>query len=68
MQVKTKLKAGCLPLNHNQTLVRDGAQATAGTRPQAARQGIKVKTKVKAGRVIVWNHNQTLVRDPIKRR
>jgi hypothetical protein len=53
MQVKTKLKAGCLPLNHNQTLVRDGAQATAGTRPQAARQGIKVKTKLKAG-AMAW--------------
>ena len=53
MQVKTKLKAGCLSLNHNQTLVRDGAQATAGTRPQAAGQGIKVKTRVKAG-MITW--------------
>jgi hypothetical protein len=67
MQVKTKLKSGCLSLNHNQTLVRDGAPATAGTHPHAARQGIKVKTKVKAG-AYSWNHNQTLVRDSIKRR
>ena len=49
MQVKTKVKAGALTTNHNQTLVRDRAQATAGTRPQAAGQGIKVKTKLKAG-------------------
>jgi hypothetical protein len=53
MQVKTKDKAGGVWLNHNQTLVRDGAQATAGTRPQAAGQGIKVKTKLKAG-LMAW--------------
>jgi hypothetical protein len=38
MQVKTKVKAGGVFLNHNQTLVRDRAQVTAGTHPQAVRQ------------------------------
>ena len=39
MKVKTKVKAGELPHNHNETLVRDAAQA----------RGLKVKTGVKAG-------------------
>jgi hypothetical protein len=52
MQVKTKVKAGSVALNHNQTLVRD----------QVPRQPLKVKTHVKAGGVAI-NHNQTLVRD-----
>ena len=41
MQVKTKLKAGALTANHNQTLVRD----------RVPRQPLKVKTHVKAGGV-----------------
>jgi hypothetical protein len=67
MQVKTKLKAGGLQFNHNQTLVRDRTRATAGLRPQGKRQGLKVKTQVKAGG-LKSNHNQTLVRDRTRRR
>jgi hypothetical protein len=40
MQVKTKLKAGMLTSNHNQTLVRD----------QPPRQPLKMKTKVQGRR------------------
>jgi hypothetical protein len=61
MQVKTQLKAGGRQINHNQTLVRDRTQTTAGPRPQGKRQALKVKTQVKAGG-IGFNHNQTLVR------
>jgi hypothetical protein len=50
-----------MPFNHNQTLVRDRAQATAGSRSQRKRQSLKVKTQVKAGGM-PFNHNQTLVR------
>ena len=57
MQVKTKLKAGALSANHNQTLVRD----------RVVHQPLKVKTHVKAG-LSTANHNQTLVRDPAKRK
>jgi hypothetical protein len=57
MQVKTKLKAGALNYNHNQTLVRDRVQ----------RQPLKVKTKLKAS-ALHYNHNQTLVRDQAKRK
>jgi hypothetical protein len=57
MQVKTKVKAGALHYNHNQTLVRD----------RVPRQPLKVKTHVKAGRIQL-NHNQTLVRDQAKRK
>ena len=67
MQVKTKVKAGGIWLNHNQTLVRDRNRATADTRPRTQRQPLKVKTHVKAGG-ITFNHNQTLVRDPAKRK
>ena len=57
MQVKTKVKAGGVALNHNQTLVRD----------RVPRQPLKVKTYVQAGGMPL-NHNQTLVRDPAKRK
>jgi hypothetical protein len=57
MQVKTKLKAGALSANHNQTLVRD----------RVVHQPLKVKTHVKAG-LSTANHNQTLVRDLAKRK
>ena len=67
MQVKTKVKAGGMPLNHNQTLVRDRNRATADTRPRARRQPLKVKTQLKAG-VLTANHNQTLVRATAKPR
>ena len=51
MQVKTRVKAGGLSLNHNETLVRAPSQAP----------GLKVKTRVKAGGLNA-NHNETLVR------
>jgi hypothetical protein len=57
MQVKTQVKAGGMPINHNQTLVRD----------RLPHQPLKVKTHVKAG-ALSANHNQTLVRDPAKRK
>jgi hypothetical protein len=47
MQVKTRVKAGVNPFNHNETLVRA--------------KGLTVKTRVKAG-VGGNNHNETLVR------
>ena len=56
MQVKTQVKAGGLPMNHNQTLVRD----------RVPRQPLKVKTHVQAGRMSA-NHNQTLVCAPASR-
>jgi hypothetical protein len=51
MQVKTRVKAGGINLNHNETLVRAQQPAT----------GLKVKTRIKAGGVML-NHNETLVR------
>ena len=51
MKAKTQVKAGGIPLNHNQTLVRASGQAA----------GLKVKTRVQAGG-LPFNHNQTLVR------
>ena len=67
MQVKTKVKAGGRPLNHNQTLVRDRNRATADTHHREPRQLLKVKTKLKAGGLAL-NHNQTLVRATAKPR
>lgn len=67
MQVKAKVKAGGIMMNHNQTLVRDRNQATADTRPRTQHQSLKVKTQVKAGG-ITMNHNQTLVRATAKPR
>jgi hypothetical protein len=67
MQVKTKVKAGALTTNHNQTLVSDWNRATADTRPRTQRQPLKVKTHVKAG-ALTTNHNQTLVRATAKPR
>ena len=51
MQVKTRIKAGGLMFNHNETLVRAQQPAT----------GLKVKTRIKAGG-LSYNHNETLVR------
>ena len=45
MKVRTNVKAGGMQLNHNQTM----------TSPR----GLKVKTRVKAGKI--RNHNQTMV-------
>jgi hypothetical protein len=57
MQVKTRIKAGGVKLNHNETLVRAPSQA----------QGLKVKTRLKAGGLNV-NHNETLVRSTRRKR
>jgi hypothetical protein len=51
MQVKTRVKAGGLNVNHKETLVRAQQPAT----------GLKVKTRIKAGGINL-NHNETLVR------
>jgi hypothetical protein len=51
MKTKTRVRAGALSLNHNETLVRDVPKATA----------LRVKTKVKAG-ALTTNHNETLAR------
>jgi hypothetical protein len=57
MQVKTRIKAGGLNLNHNETLVRAPSQAP----------GLKVKTRIKAGG-LNFNHNETLVRSTPRKR
>jgi hypothetical protein len=51
MKTKTRVRAGAMTTNHNETLVRD-AKATS----------LRVKTRVKAG-ALTSNHNETLVRD-----
>jgi hypothetical protein len=51
MQVKTRVKAGGVTINHNETLVRAKGQV----------QGLTVKTRVKAG-VLGPQHNEMLVR------
>jgi hypothetical protein len=51
MKTKTRVRAGGIWLNHNETLVRE-AKATA----------LRVKTKVRAG-ALTSNHNETLVAD-----
>lgn len=51
MKVKTHVKAGLLPGNHNETMVRNHRKS----------KGLKVKTSVKAGaRGGASNHNETL--------
>jgi hypothetical protein len=52
MQVKTRVKAGGMSLNHNETLVRAPKPAPS----------LKVKTTLKAGSISLRNHNETLVR------
>ena len=57
MQVKTRVKVGGMPFNHNETLVR----------VQKPQPGLQVKTNIKAGAPYYWppmplNHNETLVR------
>jgi hypothetical protein len=58
MQVKTRVKAGGLPLNHNETLVRAPKPAPS----------LKVKTNLKAGGLSLRNHNETLVRSTSRKR
>jgi hypothetical protein len=53
MKTKTRVRAGGVAVNHNETLVREVSKATA----------LRVKTKVKAGGMRLHNHNETLVRD-----
>ena len=50
MKVQTKVRAGALSDNHNQTHVRKSP-------------GLRTKSKVKAG-AMAPNHNQTLIRGP----
>ena len=57
MKTKTRVRAGGIALNHNETLVRDRPKTTA----------LRVKTKVKAG-ALTANHNETLVRDTRRKR
>jgi hypothetical protein len=57
MQVKTRVKAGGITLNHNETLVRAKSQV----------QGLTVKSHVKAGGITL-NHNETLVRTTPRQR
>jgi hypothetical protein len=52
MKTKTRIRAGGVRYQHNETLVRDAAKG----------QGLKVKTHVRAGGVR-FQHNETLVRD-----
>ena len=74
MNMKTKVKAGGNGVNNNETLVQTKQPPTgleAGLRAiptnnnetlvKAAPQGLKVKTKIKAG-IIMINHNEMLVR------
>jgi hypothetical protein len=55
MKTKTRVRAGGINLNHNETLAK------------AAPTGLKVKTKVKAGALSI-NHNETLVQETRRKR
>ena len=57
MQVKTRIKAGGISMNHNETLVRAPKPAPS----------LKVKTRIKAGG-LSFNHNETLVRSTSRKR
>jgi hypothetical protein len=52
MKTKTRVRAGAMSINHNETLMRDSAKS----------KGLKVKTHVRAG-ALSTNHNETLVAD-----
>jgi hypothetical protein len=56
MKTKTRIRAGGVRIQHNETLVRDAAKG----------RGLRVKTHVRAGRVR-FQHNETLVRDRPRR-
>lgn len=51
MNVKTKLRAGKIVTNHNDTLVRVAAVSP----------GLRIRTGITGGKVVV-NHNESLVR------
>jgi hypothetical protein len=53
MKTKTRVRAGAMTTNHNETLVRDMGK------------GLKVKTRVRAGGITL-NHSETLVQDKAK--
>jgi YVTN family beta-propeller protein len=53
MQVKMQLKAGAITTNHSQTLARDRARATAGTRLQEQYRPLKVKTQTRRAAGVV---------------
>jgi hypothetical protein len=57
MKTKTRVRAGAMTTNHNETLVRDSAKG----------KGLTVKTRVRAG-ASTSNHNETLVRDKRRKR
>jgi hypothetical protein len=57
MKVKTRLKAGGMSLQHNETLVRAPSQA----------KGLMVKTRLKAGGIQL-QHNETLVKGTPRKR
>lgn len=47
MRVKTRVKAGALSTNHNQTRGRGRAQVVAGTHLRAQRRPLKVETQTR---------------------
>jgi hypothetical protein len=53
VKTKTRVRAGTIGFDHNETLVNDKAMP----------KGLKVKTKVRAGGVRLSNHNETLLAD-----
>ena len=52
MKTRTRVKAGRLIGNHNETLVKAAGKS----------EGLKVRTQIKAGK-LAGNHNETLVRE-----
>jgi hypothetical protein len=56
MKTQAHVRAGRMSCNHNETLVRESDKG----------QGLRIKTRVRAGKQIPTNHNETLVRDRAK--
>jgi hypothetical protein len=61
MKTKTKIKAGGVQVNHNQTVrlrIKSGVKAgLSGNHNQT--RGLRIKCGVKAGGATLFNHNQT---------